>query len=145
MPQQSKFSFSIEHYKKTVPPKLTLKFTLTSVYTIIHNLTTPTMTVCFNQDPTFDVLYPPLRVSTTEFASSCDGSDVGKKITNIFVEGSSTESNAADIVPEIIKLQVFGIKSTLASIRISTRTSGTVYYLCIDAGEPLIEDAQEIT
>lgn len=32
------------------------------------------------------------------------------------------------------------IRSTAVTITINTRTSGTIYYLCIDAGYPLITD-----
>ena len=99
VPQQSEFNFTITHYKQVVPPSLKLKFTLSSVYTIIHNLTTPEMILCFEQDPTYDVLYPPLKVSMTEFASSCSGRDIGKKVTNIFVSNQTKDSNAADVKP----------------------------------------------
>ena len=90
VPQQSNFSFNITQHLRVVPPPLTLQFTLTMVYPIIHNLTTPTMTVCFDQDSTYNVLYPPLRVRLTEFASSCDLGDVGKPITNIFKSNKSS-------------------------------------------------------
>lgn len=40
LPQQSSFSFNITQGQRVVPPPITLTFTLTSVYPIIHNLTT---------------------------------------------------------------------------------------------------------
>ena len=114
-----------------VPPSLTLKFTLSSVYTIIHNLTTPEMILCFERDPKYNVLYPPLKVSLAE---SCNGGDVGKKVTNIFVSNETKDSNANEVKPEIIQMTSSNIRSTSARITINTRTSGTIYYLCIDAG-----------
>lgn len=89
VPQSNNFSFTIVQGRQVVPPPLTLQFTLTSVYTIIHNLTTPSMTLCFDQDPTFNVLFPPLRVRLTEFASSCNVADVGKRVTNVLISNSS--------------------------------------------------------
>ena len=58
------------------------------------------------------MLYPPLKVSTSTFASSCNGSDVGKKIANIFVSNDSL----TDMTPEIIKLQSYDIGSTTAKV-----------------------------
>lgn len=51
-----------------VPPPITLKFELASFYEIIHNLTTPIKTVCFDLDNTYNVLYPPLRITLTDRA-----------------------------------------------------------------------------
>ena len=130
--------------KRVVPPSLTLKFTLSSVYTIIHNLTTPEMILCFDQDPRYDVSYPPLRVSLTEFSSSCSGKDVGKKITNIFVSNKTKDSSASSVKPDIIKMAATNIKSTAATIVINTRTSGEIYFLCIEAGYPRITEADDI-
>lgn len=143
-PRQSNYSFSVTQGLRKVPPPLTLTFTLTSVYPIIHELTTPNMTLCFDQDPTYDVLYPPLRVRLTEFASSCNRDDVGKSITNIFVSNSSSQSSSGSMKPEIVQLTTSNIRSTAATVTINTRTSGTVYYLCIEAGFPTITSATEI-
>ena len=144
IPQQTSFNFTITHYKQVVPPSLKLKFTLSSVYTIIHNLTTPEMILCFEQDPRYDVLYPPLKVSLTEFASSCSGKDVGKKVTNIFVSNETKDSSATSVKPDIIKMDAKNIKSTSATVTINTRTSGSIYYLCIDAGYPIIDEPNTI-
>ena len=65
VPQVTDFSFNITQGQRVVPPPITLKFSLTSVYPIIHDLITEQITVCFDQDPTYDVLYPPLRVRLT--------------------------------------------------------------------------------
>lgn len=99
VPQQSNYTFVITQGKQVVPPPITLTFTLTSVYTIIHNLTTPTMTLCFDQDPTYNVLYPPLRVKLTQIASSCNLADVGKKVTNVLISNDSSQSSAGSMKP----------------------------------------------
>ena len=130
--------------KRVVPPSLTLKFTLSSVYTIIHNLTTPEMILCFDQDPRYDVSYPPLRVSLTEFSSSCSGKDVGKTITNIFISDKAKDSSATSVKPDIIQMKATNTKSTATTIVINTRTSGEIYFLCIEAGYPRIKDADDI-
>ena len=144
IPKQNNFSFTITQGKQFVPPPITLTFTLTSVYTIIHNLTTPTLTLCFDQDPTYDVLYPPLRVRLTQFASSCNLADVGKRVTNIYISNSTSESSATNMKPEIIRMTSSNIMSSSATVSINTRTAGTLYYLCIDSGYPTITNAQEI-
>ena len=99
------------------------------------------MILCFEQDPRYDVLYPPLKVSLTEFASSCSGKDVGKKVTNIFVSNQTSDSSASSVKPDIIQMQSKNVRSTSATVTINTRTSGSIYYLCIDAGYPIIKNA----
>lgn len=144
VPQQSNFSFKITQGKQVVPPPLTLTFTLTSVYSIIHNLTTPTMTLCFDRDPTYNVLYPPLRIRLTQIASSCNLADVGKAVTNVLISNDTSQSSASAMKPEIIKLASSNIVSSGARITINTRTAGVVYYLCLDSGYPAITSADDI-
>jgi len=85
MAQNTSYYFSVSHRKNVVPPPLTLNFKLTSNYPIVHQLTTPTMYLCFDRDPKYNVLYPPLRVTVTPFLTSCNQQDVGKPITNVLV------------------------------------------------------------
>jgi len=60
------------------------------------------MYLCFDQDPRFNVLYPPLRVKLTPYLSSCSLKDVGKNVTNIFVSNDSSNSSASKVLPKII-------------------------------------------
>ena len=99
------------------------------------------MTLCFDQDPTYDVLYPPLRIRLTEFASSCVQNDVGKPITNILISNSSSISSSSLVKPEIVRIVSSNIRSTIATMTVNTRTGGTVYYLCIESGYPIIRNA----
>lgn len=66
IPQVYNFSFSIYQGMLVVPPPITLKFELSSFYEIIHEMTTVTKSVCFDLDNTYNVLYPPLRISLTD-------------------------------------------------------------------------------
>lgn len=84
-PQQTLYNFTLTQGKRVVPPPLTLQLKLTSNYPIVHTLTTPTVYICFDRDPKFNVLYPPLRVTVTQFLSSCNLQDVGKTVTNIMI------------------------------------------------------------
>ena len=72
-----------------IPPPLTLNFKLTSLYPIIHNFTTSTLYLCFDQDPKFNVQLPPMRIRITSSLSSCTTKDVGKNITNINVKNAN--------------------------------------------------------
>ena len=99
IPRQNNFSFKITQAKQFLPPPITRPFTLTRVFSIIHNLTTPNMTLCFDQDPTYDVLYPPLRMKLTQFATSCSYADVGKRVTNVLISNKSSESSASSMKP----------------------------------------------
>lgn len=144
IPQSSNFSFVMSQGLRVVPPPITLQFTLTSVYSIIHNLTTPVVTVCFDRDPTFNVLFPPLRIRLTQFSTSCNLADVGKPITNIFVSNDSSQSSASQMKPEILKIQSSNIASSSATVSVNTRTGGTIYYLILDSGYPVVNDVQSI-
>jgi hypothetical protein len=57
------------------------------------------MTLCFDQDPTYNVLFPPLRMRLTQFSSSCNMADVGKKVTNILISNKTSDSSAAFMKP----------------------------------------------
>lgn len=102
------------------------------------------MTLCFDQDPTYDVLYPPLRVKLTQIASSCSSADVGKRVTNVLISTDASQSSAASMKPEIIRLNTSNIRSSSVTVSINTRTGGTVYYLCLDSGYPIITSADSI-
>ena len=65
MAQTTDYNFTVKQGMRVVPPPLTLNFKLTSNYPIVHNLTTPVMYLCFDRDPKYNVLYPPLRVTLT--------------------------------------------------------------------------------
>lgn len=125
---------------RVVPPPLTLNLKITSNYPIVHRLTTPTMYLCFDRDPRHNVLYPPLRLTLTPFLSSCNQQDVGKTVTNIMVSNASSESSAGSVTPKIIGITVLSVASTGASLRINSITSGQIYYLCIPAGFPTVND-----
>lgn len=89
---------------RVVPPPLTLNFKISSNYPIVHRLTTPTMYLCFDRDPRWNVPFPPLRVKVTPFLSSCNQADVGKAVTNIMVSNSTSLSSATLVNPRIISI-----------------------------------------
>lgn len=89
-------------------------------------------------------MYPPLRVRLTQFPSSCRLQDVGRNVTNIFISNKTSDSSAGSVTPEIIKIVSSNVRSTTATMTINTRTGGTVYYLCIDAGYPIIDNSSQI-
>lgn len=64
-PQVTEYEYTLTYKSRVVPPPLTLNFKLTSNYPIVHNLDTPLMYLCFDRDPKYNVLYPPLRVTVT--------------------------------------------------------------------------------
>jgi len=64
-PQETEYEYTLTYNSRIVPPPLTLNFNLTSNYPIVHKLITPLMYVCFDRDPRYNVLYPPLRVTVT--------------------------------------------------------------------------------
>lgn len=123
-----------------VPPPITLKFKLTSNYPIVHNLTTSQVYLCFDRDPKFNVLYPPLRVTVTQFLTSCNLQDVGKAVTNILVSNSTSTSSATLVTPKIISIQVTSVASTGAILNINSISSGYIYFACIPFGSPAITD-----
>lgn len=131
LPQQTAYNFTITQGLRVVPPPLTLNFKITSNYPIVHQLTTPTMYLCFDRDPKHNVLYPPLRVTITPFLSSCNQQDVGKAVTNIMISNDTSESSAGSVTPKVIDITVLSAASTGASLRISSLTAGKIYYLCI--------------
>ncbi|CAM6005527.1 unnamed protein product [Sphagnum balticum] len=143
LPQQSVYSFTLIQGKQVVPPPITLNLKLTSNYPIVHVLTTPVMYVCFDRDPKYNVLYPPLRVTITPFLSSCNLQDVGKVVTNIMISNGSG-SSASEVVPKIISISVISVASTGASININTISTGTIYYLCLPAGSPAITNGSSL-
>jgi hypothetical protein len=104
--------------QKVVPPPLTLSFKLTSLYPIIHNLTTEKLYVCFDQDPKFDVNEPPMRVRITAFIESCNNKDIGKQIININVkDGSSTVNKTVSAVkPVVVSVEPKEVYSTAATV-----------------------------
>lgn len=123
-----------------VPPPLTLNLKLTSNYPIVHQLTTSTVYICFDRDPRYNVLYPPLRVTVTSFLSTCNRQDVGKTVTNIMISDKASESSAGFVEPKIISMQNTSVASTGAVITINSISGGTIYYACIPAGSPAITD-----
>lgn len=139
MAQTTSYNFVVNQGMRVVPPPLTLNFNLTSNYPIVHKLTTPVMYLCFDRDPKHNVLYPPLRVTLTPFLSSCNLQDVGKPVTNIMISNATSESSAGSVNPKIIDITVLSVASTGASLKISSLTSGKIYYLCIPAGYPTIK------
>lgn len=141
MPQNTTYSFVVTHGKQVVPPPLTLNFKLTSNYPIVHVLTTPTMYLCFDRDPRYNVLYPPMRVTVTQFLTSCNLQDVGKNVTNVLISNLSSQSSATSVTPKIISLQIVSVASTGGIITINTISSGTVYFACQLAGYPAITNA----
>lgn len=138
LPQQTLYNYTLVLKTQLVPPPLTLNFKLTSNYPIVHKLTTPVMYLCFDRDPKFNVLYPPLRVTVTQFLSSCNLRDVGKQVTNIYVSNDTSKSSAGSVTPKIISMTVNSVASTGAVITINSISSGTIYYACISAGYPNI-------
>jgi hypothetical protein len=134
MPQVTLYNYTLTQQSQIVPPPLTLNFKLTSNYPIVHNLTTPTMYLCFDRDPKFNVLYPPLRVTVTQFLTSCNLQDVGKTVTNIYISNATSQSSATSVTPKIISLNVSSVASTGAVITINSISAGTIYYACIAAG-----------
>ena len=144
-PQASNYSFQIQHMQKVVPPPLTLNFKLTSLYPIIHNLTIERLYVCFDQDPKFDVLEPPMRVRITTFLESCNNKDIGKPITNIKVidttsSSSSSNKTVTSVKPVIISIEPKSLSSTSAILYVSMDASATIYYLCQPSGFPAVTD-----
>lgn len=144
-PQKTDYKYNITHRSQIVPPPLTLKFKLTSNYPIVHRLTTPTMYLCFDRDPRYNVFNPPLRVTITPFLTSCNLQDVGKTVTNIFISSDAAQSSAASVVPKIISLNVTSVASTGAVIIINTLSSGTIYFSCMLAGTAPIVNSTLLT
>lgn len=143
-PQISNYSFVVTQMQAKVPPSLTLQFKLTSLYPIVHNLTTPQMYLCFDQDPRFNVLYPPMRVKVTPYLSSCNINDVGKNVTNIFITNTSSGSSASSVQPSIISVHTISISSTGANFKVNLDSLSTVYYLCQQTGYANVSDISEI-
>jgi len=100
----------------------------------VHQLKTPTVYICFDRDPKYNSLYPPLRVTVTQFLSSCNLLDVGKTVTNILISNSSDQSSATQVSPKIISISLSSAASTGANFVINSLSSGTIYYLCMPAG-----------
>ena len=144
-PQVTTYGFTLTHNQRYVPPPLTMNLQLTSNYALVHELTTPTMYICFDRDPRHNVLYPPLRVRVTELQNSCNEADVGKKITNIRVSTSASESSAGSMTPKIINMAVASVASTGASITINSISGGSIFYACLPAGSDAITDASVLT
>jgi hypothetical protein len=140
-PQVTQYSYNVTQKSQIVPPPLTLNFKLTSNYPIVHKLTTPVMYLCFDRDPKFNVLYPPLRITVTQFLSSCNLQDVGKQVTNIYISNQTSQSSAGSVTPKIISMTVSSVASTGAVINISSISAGTIYYACISAGYNAITNA----
>ena len=130
LPQETNYAFSLTQGLQIVPPPLTLNFRISSNYPIVHKLTTPIMYLCFDRDPKFQVLYPPLRVTVTPFLSSCNNQDIGKQVTNIMISNATSASSSASIKPKIISIQLSSVASTGAKFLINSIASGTIYYMC---------------
>lgn len=145
-PQSSNYTFKIQHMQKTVPPPLTLNFKLTSLYPIIHNLTTEKLYLCFDQDPKYDVLEPPMRMRITSYIESCNNRDIGKSITNIMVKSSTgtVDKTVNAVKPVIVNIEPIQILSTSANLSVSCDAVATVYYLCQPSGYPAITDTAVI-
>lgn len=128
--------------QRTIPPPLTLTFKLTSLYPIIHNLTTTTIYLCFDQDPKFKVLEPPMRITVTDYLASCNTKDIGKAITNIYALNSSTNQNATvnQVLPIIVSINSTNIMSTSVDLLVNLDSSSTIYYICLPSGEPAVTD-----
>lgn len=133
LPESSNFSFGVSFKEQIVPPPLTLRFELSSFYDISHNLTTPQKIMCFDLDDSYNVLYPPLRITLTDKLEYCNTGDVGRKFTNIMVDNTSSGSSAALIHPRIISITAQETGSTWANLSIFTRTPGTITYFYTDA------------
>jgi hypothetical protein len=131
--------------KQVVPPPLTLNFKLTSNYPIVHQLTTPVVYLCFDRDPKFNVKFPPLRVTVTQVLSACNLQDVGKAVTNILIDDSTSQSSASGVTPKIISMTLQSAASTGAVININSQSSGSIYYLCLPAGYPAITNSTVLT
>jgi hypothetical protein len=134
MAQQTLYNYTITQGSQLVPPPLTLNFKLTSNYPIVHKLTTPTMYLCFDRDPRYNVLYPPLRITVTQFLTSCNLQDIGKTVTNIYISNDTAQSSAGSVTPKIISLNVSSVASTGATLLINSISAGTIYYACTPAG-----------
>ena len=141
LPQETQYKYTISLASQFVPPPLTLNFRLTSNYPIVHKLLTPTMYLCFDRDPRFNVLYPPLRVTVTQFLSSCNRRDEGRQVTNILVSNQTSQSSASSVTPKIISMSVSSVASTGAVITVNSISAGTIFYACISAGYPAITNA----
>ena len=103
------------------------------------------MYLCFDRDPKYaNLLYPPLRVTVTPFLTSCNQQDVGKTITNIYVSNDASASSAVSVTPKIIDISVLSVASTGATLRVSSISSGTIYYLCIGIGYPNVTNNSQI-
>ena len=120
--QNTAYNFTITQGMRVVPPPLTLNFKITSNYPIVHDLTTPTMYLCFDRDPRFRVVFPPLRVKVTPFLSTCNQKDVGKAVTNKYISNDPSLSSATDVKPKIIGITVTSVASTGAQLQISSLT-----------------------
>jgi hypothetical protein len=142
--QTTAYNFIISQGAQIVPPPLTLNFKLTSNYPIVHQLTTPTMYLCFDRDPKHNVLYPPLRVTVTAFLTSCNLQDVGKSVTNIMISNSTSQSSAASVTPKVIQINVTEVASTGAILQVSSISASSIYYLCIPAGYPTVTQASTL-
>jgi len=130
LPQQTNYKFSLTQGLQIVPPPITLNFRISSNYPIVHKLTTPIMYVCFDRDPRFNVLHPPLRVTLTPFKSSCNDQDIGKQVTNIMISNETSSSSSGSIKPKIISINLTSTASTGATFTINSITPGKIYYLC---------------
>lgn len=124
-------NFTITYYNTTVPPPLTLKFALTSLYPVIHKLLTPTMYLLFSRDPKYQTTNPPLRmtIAPNNIRTSYD---VGKNVINIFVKNQSLEN----IRPQILSVNGTGIGSTYANFDIYTNDVSDLHYVVLLYGYP---------
>lgn len=122
--------------QNTIPPPLTLNFKLTSLYPIIHNFTTSTLYLCFDQDPKFNVQLPPMRIRITSSLGSCTTKDIGKNITNTNVKNvnGAQDNTIKAVLPKIVKVDTTQVSSTAIILDVSVDSAGTLYYLCLPSG-----------
>lgn len=104
------------------------------------------MYLCFDRDPKFDVLEPPMRMRITSYIESCNNKDIGKSITNIMVKNGSGSVNrtVSAVKPVIINVEPILILSTSANLSVSCDAVATIYYLCQPSGFPAINDTAVI-
>lgn len=123
-------NFTILYFNSTVPPCLTILLSLSSIYPLVHRLTTPTLYVSFFKDPKYQGLYPPMKVIVSEtYLNNAD--DVGKSILNVFV---NNQTQNVSFAPVIIRMSQIERGSTWSNLLINTKEEYTLYYCVQEVG-----------
>lgn len=123
-------NFTILYYNDTVPPGITLLLSLSSLYPLYYNLTTPTLYVSFMKDTKFQGVYVPMKVTISDINQS-NANDVGKSILNVFV---NNQTQNASFAPVILSLNQSQRGSTWSSLLIYTKEEYTLYWCILEQG-----------